>query len=68
MPSGKAKGERCIHHDLDGLCALFDDPRRPDCCRQFRAEAEFCGNSREEALLLLTDLETMSDPQGDERD
>jgi hypothetical protein len=68
MPQGKAKGERCVHHDSDGLCALFNDPRRPQCCSQFRAELEFCGNSREEALLLLLDLETMSDPQGDKFD
>jgi hypothetical protein len=40
----------------------------PECCSQFKAEFEFCGNSREEALLLLTDLEAMSDPQGDKRD
>lgn len=68
MPKGKAKGERCVHHGDNGLCRLFDDPRRPHCCSQFRAEVEFCGNSRGEALLLLADLEAMSDPQGDERD
>ena len=68
MPKGKAKGERCAHHDSDGLCALFGDPRRPECCSQFQAEPEFCGNSQEEALLLLTDLEAMSDPLGDKRD
>ena len=68
MPNGKAKGERCVHHDSEGLCALFGDLRRPACCSQFQAEPEFCGNSREEALLLLTDLEAMSDPLGDKRD
>lgn len=68
MPAGKAKGERCVHHNASGLCDLFGDPRRPRCCVQFRAEPEFCGSSREEALLLLTELEAMSDPEGVVRD
>ena len=68
MPQGKAKGERCVHHDQAGLCQLFDDPRRPECCDQFRAEPAFCGSSREEALVLLANLEMMSDPEGAVRD
>ena len=65
MPNGKPKGQRCTHLDGEGLCRLFGDPRRPTCCIQFQAEAEFCGSSRTEALLLLTDLEATSDPTGD---
>ena len=63
-PKGKAKGERCVHLDDNWLCGLFDDPRRPDCCSQFQAEAAFCGSSRAEALQLLTELEALSDPEG----
>jgi Fe-S-cluster containining protein len=68
MPNGKRKGERCVHLGAQGLCALFDDTRRPGCCSQFQAEPAFCGSSREEALLLLADLELLSDPEGESRD
>ena len=62
MPGGKAAGQRCIHLTVDWLCGLFNDPRRPECCSQFLAETEYCGNDRDTALILLTSLERESDP------
>ena len=57
MPEGKPAGVRCIHLNDDNLCALFGRPERPLFCAAFAAEAEYCGSSRAEALVILTELE-----------
>ena len=57
MPDGKPAGVRCIHLTEDNLCALFNDPRRPEVCKNFQAEALVCGENREEALSILNHLE-----------
>jgi Fe-S-cluster containining protein len=58
MPQGKPAGVRCTHLD-DGLrCRLFGDPRRPKCCDAFQAERWVCGDTREEALVILAALES----------
>lgn len=53
MPEGKQAGVRCIHLQDDNKCALFYDASRPKVCNDFKAEPEFCGTSREEALRIL---------------
>lgn len=62
MPDGKAAGERCVHLDGGNRCALFGAPERPLFCRQFLAEPEVCGESRDEAMALLQALELESEP------
>jgi len=57
MPDGKPGGVPCIHLSEDWRCLIFNDPQRPKVCDQFKAEAEICGTSREEALILLGKLE-----------
>lgn len=57
MPDGKPGGVSCIHLSAEMRCLIFDDPARPKVCAQFKAEAEICGTSREEALILLGKLE-----------
>ena len=57
MPNGKPAGVVCIHLDNQMRCVLFNDPRRPAVCAQFKAEQDFCGDSREQALTILLDLE-----------
>jgi hypothetical protein len=56
MPGGKPVGVRCIHLSDDNRCLLFDSPERPKVCGDFKAEPEFCGSSREEALKILFSL------------
>jgi len=56
MPDGKPAGVRCIHLLDDYRCALYGHPSRPKVCIDFKPEAEFCGESREEAMRLLTSL------------
>ncbi|MBE9537996.1 MAG: YkgJ family cysteine cluster protein [Proteobacteria bacterium] len=57
MESGKPAGVRCIQLDDNNSCLLFDSSERPALCGQFQAEPAVCGESREQALSLLTDLE-----------
>jgi len=57
MPDGKPAGTKCIHLTNDGLCALFGDPKRPQVCVSFKAEKAICGNSKEEAFKIISELE-----------
>jgi len=56
MPDGKPAGVRCIHLTEDYRCAIYD--RRPKVCRDFQAEELVCGQSRENAIKILSDLDT----------
>jgi len=62
MPQGKAAGQRCVHLDENLRCQLFGDPRRPKFCSTFAAEPEVCGESREQALVILAELEIFTLP------
>ncbi len=62
MPGGKPAGVPCVHLDEAMACRLFGDPRRPALCSGFRAEPAVCGDSREQALELIEQLEVMSLP------
>ena len=60
MPNGKPAYTRCVQLDDDNLCKLFGDPNRPTVCESFTAQDYVCGRNREEALILLTELETLT--------
>ena len=62
MPQGKAAGQRCVHLDARLRCQLFGDPRRPELCTTFAAEPETCGQDREQALTILSELEVFTMP------
>ena len=62
MPEGKPAGQRCVHLDALMRCKLFGDPRRPALCESFTAERTSCGDNREQALLLLQQLEMNTEP------
>lgn len=57
MPDGKAAGERCIQLSGDNLCLLFGLPERPKVCSDFGAEKWICGETNEQAMLIISDLE-----------
>ncbi|HOB85563.1 MAG TPA: YkgJ family cysteine cluster protein [Bacteroidales bacterium] len=57
MTDGKPAGVRCIHLTGDFKCALWGNPYRPKVCSDYKAEVQFCGNSREEAVWILRLLE-----------
>ncbi len=56
MTGGKPAGVRCIHLMDDYRCAIYNDPGYPKVCSDFKAEPEFCGNDREEAMRILESL------------
>jgi Fe-S-cluster containining protein len=62
MPQGKKAGERCVHLSEQRLCLIFDDPRRPQACRQFQAELSICGESFAQASANLALLELATQP------
>jgi hypothetical protein len=62
MPDGKPAGIPCVHLSPAMRCKLFGDTRRPALCDAFAAEREFCGDNREQALVLLAQLEEQSRP------
>jgi len=62
MPGGKPAGVPCVHLSPAMRCRLFGDARRPALCAAFLPEREFCGDTREEALQRLGQLELQSLP------
>lgn len=56
MPEGKPAGVRCIHLLSDYNCDIYNSPDKPKVCDDFKAEPEFCGSDREEALRILFSL------------
>lgn len=63
MPAGKPANTRCVQLDESNLCKIFGKPERPTVCGQFTAQEYVCGDSREQALLLLAQLEIDSAPE-----
>jgi uncharacterized protein len=56
MPGGKPAGIRCIHLTDEYRCAIYNTSEKPKVCTDFKAEPEFCGRSREEAMQILSSL------------
>ena len=63
MPQGKPAGVRCAQLVTDERCAVFGRPERPSFCAGLQPSAEMCGNSREQALAWLTQMELATRPQ-----
>jgi Fe-S-cluster containining protein len=61
MPDGKPAGVKCIHLGEDYSCGIYE--QRPGVCVDFQAEEMVCGNNRQEALTILSWLESASDPR-----
>lgn len=57
-PNGKPAGERCKNLSSDNLCKLFGLPERPAVCHNFKAVEWVCGENDEQAIRILTDLES----------
>jgi uncharacterized protein len=62
MPDGKPAGVRCAQLGEDLQCKIFGSPLRPSCCSGLQPQAEMCGESREQALFWLDQLEAATQP------
>jgi uncharacterized protein len=60
MPNGKPAGVRCIHLTDELACAIYNSPYRPKVCDGFKADPLVCGNSREEAIRIFAELESIT--------
>lgn len=60
MPLGKPAGVACVHLDQEFRCSIFGHPERPEVCQQFQPEPVICGDSRTEAMNIITDLEQLT--------
>ncbi|MFZ6674798.1 Fe-S-cluster oxidoreductase [Undibacterium sp. Xuan67W] len=58
--SGKPAGVRCIQLADDHRCKIFGQPERPACCSGLQASQEMCGETREQALIWIADLERIT--------
>ena len=57
MPQGKPADTPCAHLMDDLRCELFGQLERPKVCGDFQPADYVCGENREQALKLLTELE-----------
>lgn len=64
MPDGKPAGVRCVQLADDNRCLIFGRPERPACCSGLQPQPQMCGDSRDEALAWLTELEAATRPPG----
>jgi hypothetical protein len=62
MPNGKLAGERCIQLDSENKCKIFGKPERPSFCGSLQPNLEMCGESREQALTWIGQLEKLTRP------
>jgi uncharacterized protein len=63
MPSGKPAGVRCIQLDNTNRCMIFGKPERPAFCASLQPNMEMCGETREQAMNWLTQLEIATRPE-----
>jgi hypothetical protein len=63
MPQGKPAGAPCLQLDDELRCKVFGQPQRPTFCAGLKPSAEMCGDSREQALDWLTQMELATRPQ-----
>jgi hypothetical protein len=58
MPEGKPANTPCVNLDLESYsCKIWGQDNYPEFCRKFIACKSVCGDSRTQALELITTLE-----------
>ncbi|MEH6625007.1 MAG: YkgJ family cysteine cluster protein [Motiliproteus sp.] len=57
MPEGKPANVRCVQLTDDNACLLFGQPQRPPVCLRFHPDIAVCGDTRAEAMTLISWLE-----------
>ena len=62
MPDGKPAGVPCVQLGEDKRCLIFGRPERPAFCGGLQPSLEMCGDSREQAIRWLDELEQATAP------
>jgi Fe-S-cluster containining protein len=60
MPNGKPAGVKCIHLTDDFKCSIYFSDKRPLVCDGFKADKLVCGETREEAIRVFSELEELN--------
>ena len=60
MPNGKPAGVRCVQLDDQDGCRIFGQPDRPRVCGSLPPSREMCGDTREQAMFFLAELERLT--------
>ncbi len=63
MPHGKPAGVRCVQLTDDNRCKLYGKPERPAVCSRLQPSREMCGETTDDAMRYLTELERMTTPE-----
>lgn len=58
----KLAGVPCPNLDAALRCTIFGRPERPACCSGLQPAQEMCGETREQAMFWLADLEAITRP------
>jgi len=58
--NGKPAGVPCNKLDNGMYCTIFGQPERPSCCAGLQPSEEMCRQNREEALIWLRQLESLT--------
>lgn len=58
----KPAGVRCAQLDAENRCRIFGRPERPAVCASLAPAPAMCGDSAEQALKHLTELEQWTAP------
>lgn len=62
MPNGKPAGVRCIQLNASNQCMIFGKSERPAFCASLQPSLEMCGETRQQAIIWLTELEQLTLP------
>ncbi len=62
LPQGKPAGVPCPHLAPDKRCLLYGRPERPAVCSALRPSREMCGDTPEEAMAYIAELERLTRP------
>ncbi len=62
-PDGKPAGMRCVQLDDENRCIIFGLPERPAFCASLQPSVEMCGETREQAMIWLSNLELLTAPK-----
>jgi len=62
MPDGKPANTPCVQLDETLRCKLFGSPLRPAVCAGLQPAHSMCGNSRQQAMTYLLQLEADTAP------
>ncbi|UTW44823.1 YkgJ family cysteine cluster protein [bacterium SCSIO 12696] len=61
MPNGKPAGVVCVNLDTNNnRCRIWGTKEYPQVCREFLPEPDICGENRDQAVQLISDLEKIT--------